>query len=214
MNKSIRVRLILALVLLALGAAQAVYAHYAPYFPADLWAAHLIQSVKSPALLAAMVALSAAFTGWYAAALVAASAFFIGWALGLLEALTVLLAGVLYFTSTLLKIVVARPRPAADLVEIIVPPTGFSYPSGHTFFAVMLIGVLAFFVLRRAPRRAGILLAAVLFTLTLAVAFSRVYLGGHWASDVVGSFFLAGSLLLFVTVAYDYLELRLRRKKQ
>ena len=89
----------------------------------------------------------------------------------------------------LLKEVVARPRPSGARL---VAGTGYSYPSGHVLaaaatwaFVPVIVGL---YVHRRWLRRALTMLAAAVIVL---VAWSRVWLGVHWTSDVIGSLALA-----------------------
>lgn len=89
-------------------------------------------------------------------------------------------------TNLLLKNIVARPRPFAEieaLIPLIAKPTDFSFPSGHTTasFAVALV------MLRVLPKKIGIP-AVVLAAL---VAFSRLYLGVHYPTDVLAGFVVA-----------------------
>jgi undecaprenyl-diphosphatase len=85
----------------------------------------------------------------------------------------------------LLKEIVSRPRPEGARL---VPGTGFAYPSGHVLAAVatwgFLLPVVALYTVRRAARVAAVVASAVVVGM---VAWSRVWLGVHWASDVVGS---------------------------
>ena len=95
---------------------------------------------------------------------------------------------------------VARPRPADDLVQILRELDGFSFPSGHVTYYVVFLGVLTYVSARDMPPGPVrlILHSAVLIAL-LAVGFSRIYLGAHWIGDVlagyaVGAAVVAGSL--------------------
>ena len=95
-------------------------------------------------------------------------------------------------TNLLLKNIVARPRPFAEieaLIPMITKPKDFSFPSGHTTasFAVALV------MLRMLPKKFGIP-AVVLAALG---AFSRLYLGVHYPTDVLTGFVIAlvGSML-------------------
>lgn len=101
--------------------------------------------------------------------------------------LTVLFAGVggtalIY----VLKRLFHRPRP-----EVIFDPLGYSFPSGHSFFALVLYCLLAYWLARDAPprRRAWIWGAAIVATLLMG--FSRIYLGEHFPSDVAAGFAVA-----------------------
>lgn len=83
--------------------------------------------------------------------------------------------------AALLKLVFARPRP--DVVEHLMHAGGTSFPSGHSFNAavVFLAIALAFAV----PRPARHLLVAFAVAVSLAVAWSRVWLGVHYPTDVI-----------------------------
>ena len=101
-----------------------------------------------------------------------------------------------------LKELAARPRPDAGLA--LVEETGYSFPSGHAVFAAAFFGALIV-LLSRWRRLDGrpalrLTLQAALTMLILAVGASRVFLGVHWPSDVVGGF-LFGVLYLAALVA-------------
>ncbi|WP_265563206.1 phosphatase PAP2 family protein [Streptomyces hygroscopicus] len=77
----------------------------------------------------------------------------------------------------------ARPRPATRYW--VTHASGWSFPSGHTTTAAITAGLLTLAILARAPRGAAALRAVVLGWGVL-VGLTRVYLGVHWFSDVLG----------------------------
>ena len=100
--------------------------------------------------------------------------------------------------DNLIKVLVARQRPASDLVHVLNPATGYSFPSGHAVFytwvAVLLAAALAP-LLKPAARP---ILWSVAGLVILIGCTARVYDGVHWPSDVVGGFLLALAWCAFV----------------
>lgn len=93
-----------------------------------------------------------------------------------------------------LKAAIDRPRP--DLLRL-VAGRGPSFPSGHVVAAVGFYGMLPVLVSRMTDRlalRAGAFLAAT--AVILAVGFSRMFLGVHWLTDVVGGYLLGTVVVL------------------
>ncbi len=105
---------------------------------------------------------------------------------------------------TLAKHVVERDRPSQDLR--LVSAHGWSWPSGHTAVALLVFTTLALVVAALAPKSGYRTLAWVVAALAVAaVAYSRVELGVHWATDVIASTIFVGAWLvvLFALFASD-----------
>ena len=102
--------------------------------------------------------------------------------------------------NDILKLLVQRPRPGFDWAEVW-PETGF--PSGHSMNSVVVYLAIALVIWRLGGRRAGIVAFVLAAVLTGSVGISRIYLGAHWLSDVIGGY-LAGALWLLLLVgAWD-----------
>jgi membrane-associated phospholipid phosphatase len=213
MKNHYRNRLILALVLGLLGVAQAVYAANNAYFPGDVQVTQLLQSFSFQPFVTLMIWVSQGFNSWRADLLALACIIFIWWRLGLLEAVMLTAAVLISPLNEFFKILVNRPRPVAMLVHIILPATGLSFPSGHSFFAAMLLGTLGYFALIYVRRPVKYYLMSALLFFILLVGFSRVYLGAHWGSDVIGAYFFAGFFLLILSVVYEELKTYLTQRR-
>jgi len=106
-----------------------------------------------------------------------------------------------HLVNQTLKHLVASPRPTPDLVRVSGHESGFGYPSGHAMATVVYGGIityLAWWCVRPRALRLTIQAAAVL--MMLGIGFSRVYVGAHWPSDVLGGY-LWGILYVVVVVA-------------
>jgi undecaprenyl-diphosphatase len=102
------------------------------------------------------------------------------------------------------KLIIEQPRPSTSLADIITPLGGLGFPSGHAFFAAMVLGMLIYFILKNVSLPAvRVLLVSILIFIILLVGYSRVYLGDHWVSEVIESYFIAGGFLLLLTVFYE-----------
>ncbi|MBC7338796.1 MAG: amidase domain-containing protein [Firmicutes bacterium] len=98
--------------------------------------------------------------------------------------------GLGWLVQALLKVLVHRARP--DLPHL-VAVGGYAFPSGHAFVTLVLYGYLALLLGRLAPRRVGT--RVVLLLLVLVVGVSRVYLGVHYPTDVLGGWVLGAAWL-------------------
>lgn len=105
--------------------------------------------------------------------------------------------GLLYY----FKALVARARPDAALADAVV--SGWSFPSGHTSMsAIVFLTLGSLLAAMRVRQRERIFILATAVLLTVLVGISRVMLGAHWASDVLGGWsFGAAWALLCLMVA-------------
>lgn len=95
-------------------------------------------------------------------------------------------------SGQLLKLVVQRPRPLGGLEN----ESTFSFPSGHALIAVVFYGFLTYYFWQSAKNQAQKYLALALGVILISViGFSRLYLGVHYLSDVLGGYSL-GALWL------------------
>ena len=106
--------------------------------------------------------------------------------------------------NAVVKNCVDRARPGEEEAKIHPGPRwGFSYPSGHSMGSAAFYGFLAFLLWILIPSPPVRLAFSSFFVfLPILVGLSRVYLGAHWASDVVGGW--AGGLFVAVPLALLY----------
>ena len=93
--------------------------------------------------------------------------------------------------ATVLKVEFARPRPS--FADPVVPQGhGYSFPSGHATGSMAVYGALAYVAVATVPRRgARAAWAVAALALVAAIGFSRLYLGKHFPSDVIGGWSVA-----------------------
>lgn len=100
--------------------------------------------------------------------------------------------------TRLLKLSVAAPRPL-DLYDGI---SAFSFPSAHTSGSVAVYGFLAVLIARELPLQRRWLPYTAAALLVIPIGFSRLYLGAHWLSDVLGGLVLGLACLALFGIAY------------
>jgi len=100
--------------------------------------------------------------------------------------------------DNVIKLVISRQRPTVDLVHILTPATGFSYPSGHAVFFTWMSFMLAVAIAPRVPRVYRPILWMLAIVVIVLTCLARVWAGDHWPSDVVGGVLLGVGWSAFV----------------
>jgi membrane-associated phospholipid phosphatase len=109
------------------------------------------------------------------------------------EAALVVATGLAEIGTGLLRLMSERPRPGEGLVRVAESGPGTSFPSGHAADAAAL-GVLLGHLVANWPAPTRVLAWTGLGTFVLAQGVTRVYLGAHWPSDVLGGYLLGAAL--------------------
>ncbi len=186
--------------------ALATAARFVNYFPLDLQLTLAVQLIKNPAFSDLMQ---------YLTILGFTPQVFLLWSLTVLflyvnglkwESVMALfsVAGVSALGAAV-KLIVQRPRPEDGLVVVFQKIGEYSFPSGHVLFYTGFVGFLWFLcytLLKSSWRRT---LGLWAFGLSIALCgLSRVYLGEHWPSDVLGAYLLGSVWLWFSIVVYNW----------
>jgi membrane-associated phospholipid phosphatase len=103
------------------------------------------------------------------------------------------------------KIWVNRPRPTDELVRVIQHVDDPSFPSGHVIMYTILFGFLIFVMLmnKRIPMILRTVVMVASLFLVLSVGLSRIYLGVHWATDIMGGYLIGLSVLSVMIYLYS-----------
>jgi membrane protein DedA with SNARE-associated domain/membrane-associated phospholipid phosphatase len=107
-----------------------------------------------------------------------------------------------YGLGSLVKNILRITRPTG----LIQTPTGFSFPSGHTFSSVCILGFFAVLIALDRKQKTRNVIYGTTALLISVILFSRIYLTAHWFTDVLGGLFLGLSVVFALTLSY-------RRKK-
>lgn len=181
-----------------------------PVLPIDVAITRELQEHREPWLVWFMVAISyEGYHWWFSGGLVVLAAL-ICWGVRLrLEAVViVVLSAVSYLLNNLIKLIVSRPRPSASLVDVIQGASGLSFPSGHVMSYIAFWGLIFSLgiILFKRDRWWQYLLLLLSGAMVVLIGPSRIYLGDHWASDVLGGYLFGGLLLGMSLGVYLWLK--------
>lgn len=194
---------LLAIVSLTLFIVLAFVAHFIPFFPMDIFFSHYIQGIKWPFFSIFMVIISSlGFIRVLPFAILIIGVTMIGlkqktealiWLLSVVSATAM---------DSVIKVLVNRPRPVGSLVVVYSHLTDKSFPSGHVFIYTVLFGLLFYYANVKVKGSFYKYLLMILVSIpVLLVGVSRIYLGAHWASDVLGGY-LIGIFWLYISINY------------
>lgn len=196
-----KVNTIVYLICIAAFGLFACFAHRFPYFPGDVNISHLIQKIDP--FFRPFLEFVSAVPSTVLVALVAVILFLFRKRWESLFVVALPLSALLL--NLLVKPLVARPRPPEELVQVLIQTDELSFPSGHVLQAGVLFGFLFFLAPRLFRYPWSAILRVVFVILILLVMLSRIYLGVHWFSDVMGGLMFAGMLVTPAAVLYNYI---------
>jgi membrane-associated phospholipid phosphatase len=100
----------------------------------------------------------------------------------------------------IMKLIFERPRPQLPWASVL---PDFSFPSGHSMNSLVFYLAIALILWTHFGRRVGVVAVVAAVVIAVAVGFSRIYLGYHYLSDVVGGFAAGLAWLLVVVLAFE-----------
>ena len=177
------------------------FAAFYDRFPGDVWLVRRFQEIDSSALARMLNWTADLVDGWELIAVLVAGAAVLLVVRRWLEALLLLVSPATSLLNAGVKEIVGRPRPGHELVPFTTRASDSAFPSGHAESAIVIYGLLFYFVTMFVSQPALRLLgqAACLWVI-LVTGMQRVYIGVHWPSDALGGYYL-GALVLAVLIA-------------
>ena len=106
--------------------------------------------------------------------------------------------------NQLLKRILQRPRPTEYRI---IEETGYSFPSGHSMISMAFYGYLIYLIYKYVKNKYIKWISIILLSILICViGISRIYLGVHYTSDVLGGFLISISyLIIYISVVNKYL---------
>jgi undecaprenyl-diphosphatase len=185
--------------------ALSVAAHFFSVFPFDLKITRELREEQNPVVSQTLQWVSVLGETWIEAVLVGTVI-----AICLVrrrwpEAVFVLATVSSVILTSVLKVLVGRPRPPSflgDPNDLFWSVDQFSFPSGHVLFYIVFFGFIALLAWSHLTGYVRWLIMVICGLLIVLIGPSRVYLGAHWASDVIGSYVIGVLWLLMIILPY------------
>lgn len=180
---------------------MAIFAKLYPMFVFDLPITQVVQAIYIPGFDKLMVLISdlgGSYWGGFSVLIICVGFYILRRYMNIF----LILSSVL-LTSTLSQIakrIINRPRPDPNLIkqheQFLVSG---SFPSGHVLFAMGFYGFLLVLVLSKMKEsKMRNVLVVLLLSMIIFMGVSRIYLGAHWLSDILGSYLLGSAWLILV----------------
>lgn len=104
--------------------------------------------------------------------------------------------------NKVIKIMVQRPRP--DITYHLIKQGGYSFPSGHSITSLAVFGMLVYLIQKYVTdRKRANALTIVCSIPMIFIGISRIYLGVHYPSDVLGGWFLGMAVLMGIIIILE-----------
>jgi len=179
----------------------AILARNFPYFALDLQISETIQSIRHPLFSVVMNLVSELGDDYHLGIIVSLAVVLLLFAEMKMEALkAALFAAVSALAGTFIKLIVARPRPNSQFVQIQEIFSDKSFPSLHVLIFTAFFGYMFYLALARVKTTwLKALLAFGSAFLILTIGVSRIYLGAHWASDTLGGYLVGAFFISYIS---------------
>jgi undecaprenyl-diphosphatase len=199
-------RLVVILILLMVsGIALSLAAYIFGIFAFDLNVATWLKGETNPVFTTVMSAVSLPGNWWFPVILVLSAFAICAVGKKWVEAVFVVATLSSVVLAGMLKMLVGRPRPptfSLNTSGLFVSFDHYSYPSGHVLFFVVFFGFMAFLANRYFTGLIRWIIISICAALIVLIGPSRIYLGDHWLSDVIGSYIIGTSWLIILILLY------------
>lgn len=102
--------------------------------------------------------------------------------------------------NSIMKLLIQRPRPVLPWAHVL---PDYSFPSGHSMNSLVFYVAIAMLIWTHAGQRAGTIAVIGALAIAVAIGLSRIYLGYHYLTDVVGGLAAGLGWLFAVSVAFQ-----------